>query len=349
MNTFFIEFRDPLFSIIIFFAIIFLITFFSYWWGRYRRKEDSRHLDKFLRQFRALPSKDELKILIGSGELSEKSWLLLAHSYFKNGDYEKSIDIYNEMLRVTNSSNKKETMFLLGRTYFKAGFLERAKQIFLEILKNSPRTPQALHYLLLVYEQMRDYKAALDVLEPLDELNEDITNDSAYLKSLALLNNTQLSVEEKTAKLLEIYSQTHQLTYLVFEYLFRVNPKLAWENFDSSKSELLTDILWRLNFKDLNLDIISQNSYLRELYSARGDINTATGSSIFEFDLLIGLKGSSVNATLNFEYICTSCKQTYPFVFHRCSSCHAIDSARVEWDVAKDYHKDFSEENNSFQ
>ena len=47
MNTFFIEFRDPLFSVIIFFAIIFIITFFSYWWGRYRRKEDSRHLDKF--------------------------------------------------------------------------------------------------------------------------------------------------------------------------------------------------------------------------------------------------------------------------------------------------------------
>ena len=349
MNTFFIEFRDPLFSIIVFFAIIFIITFFSYWWGRYKRKEDSRHLDKFLRQFRSLPSKEELKTLITGGELSEKSWLLLAQSYFKNGDYEKSIDIYNEMLRVSNSSNKKETMFLLGRTYFKAGFLERAKQIFLEILKNSPRTPQALHYLLLVYEQMRDYKSALDVLEPLDELNEDITSDTAYLKSLSLLNDNSLSADEKTTKLLEIYSQTHQLTYLVFEYLFRVNPKLAWENFDSSKSELLTDILWNLSFKDLDLDIISQNSHLKELYSARGDIDEATGSSIFEFDVLIGLKHSSVNATLYFEYICDNCKHTYPFVFHRCSHCHAIDSARIEWSIAKDYHKDFSEENNSFQ
>jgi len=349
MNTFFIEFRDPLFSIIIFFAIIFAITFFSYWWGRYRRKEDSRHLDKFLRQFRSLPSKAELKVLIGGGELSEKSWLLLAHSYFKNGDYEKSIEIYNEMLKVGSSSNKKETMFLLGRTYYKAGFLERAKQIFLEILKKSPRTPQALHYLLLVYESMRDYKSALDVLEPLDELNEDIKNDKAYLKSLELLNNTKLSVEEKSKKLLEIYSQTHQLSYLIFEYLFRVNPQLAWDNFDSSKSELLTDILWRLDFKDLNLDIILQNSYLRELYTARGDLDEVTGSSVFEFDILIALKRSSVNATLNFEYICDSCKQIYPFVFHRCTHCHSIDTAKVEWSIAKDYHKDFSEENNSFQ
>jgi len=348
MNTFFIEFRDPLFSIIIFFAIIFIITFVSYWWGRYKRKEDSKHLDRFLRQFRSLPSKKELKTLIGGGELSEKSWLFLAHSYFTNGDYEKSIDIYNEILKVS-SSNKKETMFLLGRTYFKAGFLERAKQIFLEILKNFPRTPQALHYLLLVYEQMRDYTSALDVLEPLDELKEETTNDRAYLKSLALLNDTGLSIEDKMTKLLEIYSQTHQLTYLVFEYLFRVNPKLAWENFDSSKSERLTDLLWGLKSSHLDLDIISKNSYLRELYTARGDINEVTGSSVFEFDILIGLKHSSVNATLNFEYICDSCKQIYPFIFHRCSSCHAIDTARVEWSITKDYHKDFSEENNSFQ
>ena len=253
------------------------------------------------------------------------------------------------MLKISTSLSKKETMFLLGRTYFKAGFLERAKQIFLEILKNAPRTPQALRYLLLVYERMRDYKSALDVLEPLDELKEDVISDKAYLKSLALLNDNKLDTEEKTTKLLEIYLQTHQLTYLVFEYLFRVNPKLAWENFDSSQSDRLTDLLWALDSSHLDLDIISKNSYLRELYSARGDIDEAAGSSIFEFDILIGLKRSSVNATLNFEYICNSCKQIYPFIFHRCSNCHSIDTAIVEWSITKDYHKDFSEENNSFQ
>ncbi len=349
MGTFFIEFRDPLFSIIIFFAIIFIITFFSYWWGRYKTKEDSRHLDKFLQQFRSLPSQSELKILISSGELSEKSWLLLASSYYKNGDYEKSIEIYNEILKLPGSTNTKETMFLLGKTYFKAGFLERAKQIFLEILKKSPRTPQALNYLLLVYEYMRDYKAALDVLEPLDELQIDITNEKAYLQSLELLNNATLSNDEKVQKLLEIYDNTHQLSYLVFEFLFRIDPKQAWEHFDSSKSELLADILWNLDSKNLDLAIISKNSFLRELYSARGDINLAQGSSVFEFDVLIQLKESSVNANLNFEYLCDSCKQVHPFAFTRCSYCHAIDTSKVEWSLSKDYRKDFSEENNSFQ
>lgn len=239
-------------------------------------------------------------------------------------------------------------MFLLGKTYFKAGFLERSKQVFLSILKTNPRTPQALNYLLLVYEYMRDYKAALEVLEPLDELNSDIELDSIYLKVMALLNTSEYTQEEKTERLLKVYKDTHQLAYIVFEYLFRVNPKLAWENFDSSKSEILCDILWGIEFKNLNLDIISKNGYLRELYSARGDINLASSSSIFEFDVLIKLQGKA-NATLSFEYMCDGCKQVFPFAFNRCSSCHSVDTSRVEWSLSKDYQKSFAQENNSFQ
>jgi tetratricopeptide (TPR) repeat protein len=348
MNSLFIEFRDPLFGIIVFFVLIFMIAFLSYWWGSFKSRQDYRHLDKFLRQFRSLPSQSELKVLITKGELSEKSWLLLAHSYFKSGDYEKCIEIYSAILEVGDKSNYRDTMFLLGRTYFKAGFLERAKHIFLEILKNNPRTPQALHYLLLVYEYMRDYDSALEVLEPLDELNKDIVNDTIYLKSLSIINNLKLSLDDKADKLLEIYKNTHQLSYMIFEYLFRINPKLAWQNFDSSKSELLTDILWHLDKKDLDLDIISKNGYLRELYTARGDVNLSAKSSVFEFDVLINVKGR-VNATLNFEYICDSCKHVFPFAFNRCTNCHAIDSSRIEYSLTKDYHRDFSEENNSFQ
>ena len=295
-----------------------------------------------------MPSKSELNILITKGELSEKSWLLLAHSYFKSGDYEKSIEIYSQLLEVGNKSNYRDTLFLLGRTYFKAGFLERAKEIFLKILQNNPRTPQALHYLLLVYEHMREYSKALDVLEPLDELQKDIQSDSAYLKLLALLNDINISQEMKVDRVIEIYKKNHQLTYMVYEYLFRANPKLAWENFDSSKSERLTDILWQVDKKDLNLDIITQNGYLRELYTARGDVSMAVGSSVFELDVLINLN-KSVSATLSFEYICDKCKVVFPFSFNRCSSCHSIDSSRIELSLTKDYYRDFSEENNSFQ
>jgi len=347
MNTFFIEFRDPLFSIIVFFVIIFIITFFSYWWSRYKRQEDSKYLDTFLRQFQTLPSKDELTTLISGGELSEKSWLLLADAYFKRGDYEKAIEIYNEILKV-GSLNTKETLFLLGKTYFKAGFLERSKQIFLQLLKKNPRTPQALHYLVLIYEQMRDYKAALDVLEPLEELGESVSKVKTYLQVLITLAEPEKTAQEKAEKLLAIYEASHELTHLIFDYIFRTNPSLAWRSFDSSQSELLTDIFWQLPEESLDFDIISKNAYLRELYSARGDFALTSSSSVFAFDVLIALRKAS-NATLSFEYVCDKCKLTFPFSFHRCSACHAIGSAKVEFTLVRDYHKDFGEENNSFQ
>lgn len=348
MNSLFIDFRDPLFSIIIFFSIIFVIAFVSYWWNRYKYNEDSKYLDRFLRDFNAPPSKDDLRVLISSGELSEKSWLLLAHSYSKNGDYEKSIEIYNEMLKLPSRKNTPETMFLLGKTYFKAGFLERSKKIFLEILKSKPRTPRALKYLLLVYEYMKDFKSAQNVLEPLDELGVDIRLESAYLNAMGLLNRLDIPQEEKAHGLLKMYQEQQQLFYLTYEYLFRINPALAWQHFDASKSNQLVDLLWGLEAKELDLDIISQNSFLRELYSARGDVSLSNSSDIFEFDVLIGL-GGKANATLSFEYICSSCKQLSPFIFTRCSSCHGLDTSRVEWSLVKNSSKDFSEENNSFQ
>jgi tetratricopeptide (TPR) repeat protein len=348
VDTFFIEFRDPLFGVIVFFVIIFVITFLSYWFNRYKQRESYKHLDKFLKQFNALPSQDELRVLISSGDLSEKSWLLLANSYSKNGNFDKSVEIYTELLKVGNKDNYRDTLFLLGKTYFKAGFLERAKQIFLEILQNNPRTPQALNYLLLVYENMRDYKSALGVLEPLEELGMDVVIQKDYLNALVILNNEEYNSSQKTQKLLEIYEKRHHLTYLIFEYMFRVNPALAWQNLDLSQVDLLVDILYNIDEKDINIGIIKQSAYLRELYTAKGYVNEAEKSSIFEFDVLINLN-KKVNATLSFEYVCDNCKGVFPFAFHRCSSCHAIDSSKVEISLAKDYHKDFGEENNSFQ
>jgi len=344
MNIFFLEYRDPLFGLIFFFALIFIISFVSYWWGKYKTQKDSKHLDEFLQNFHTLPTQDELKILIHTSKLSEKSWLLLANAYYKNGDYEKSIEIYNELLKVYHS---KETMFLLGKTYFKAGFLERSKVIFLEILKQNPRTPQALKYLLLIYEYLRDYKSAIAVLEPLDILEQEVSLDANYLKTLALLNDLTVPIEEKSHRLVQMYKKEKVLTYLIFDYVFRVNPKLAWQNLPEDKLEELSDIFWHLDTKSLDFDIISKHNYLQELYSARGDISDTKKSEIFEFDVLIQLEQKAA-ATLNFEYICESCKQSYPFAFKRCNNCYGIDTQRVEFVLTKDYKKDFSEESNSF-
>ena len=46
---------------------------------------------------------------------------------------------------------------------------------------------------------------------------------------------------DKIKKLIDIYQKSHSLSYMIFEYLFRMDPKLAWKHFDSSKSAKMID------------------------------------------------------------------------------------------------------------
>ena len=347
MNDLFIEFRDPLFGIIIFFSLVFVIALFSYWWSRIKHREESRYLNSFLDVFRSLPTEQELKTLMHSEAISEKSALIMAQTYFQNGDYEKCIEIYLILIELQKEpAQKAETLYLLGVTYFKAGFLERAQEIFLQILKQFPRTPKALRYLLIIYEQMHQFDKALEVLEPLDELGIDNKKDRIYLAAVGIIRSSQFGVEEKAQKLLALYREHHLLSYLIFEYLFRHTPDLAWKNLDLGECERMIDLLWNAREAEANLDIISSNSYLRELFSAKGLTLAARESNIFEFDVLIKLNmADQGGATLQFDYLCSHCKQVYPFSFHRCPNCQEIDSVVTEALLTKDHF----EENNSFQ
>lgn len=347
VNSLLIEFRDPLFGIIIFFALIFVLALFSYWWSRFKRKEESRHLSSFMNVFDSMPTEKEIASLMHSKAISDKSALIMAQTYYNNGDYEKCIEIYLVMLEMQKDPlQSKETLYLLGKTYFKAGFLERAQEIFLQILQQFPRTPKALRYLLIIYEKMHRFDKALEVLEPLDELGIDNTKDRVYLQAVSIIRSAQYGVDEKSHLLLELYQEHHLLSYLIFEYLFRFTPQLAWENLDPGQTERIVDILWNAQKAEDNLDIISSNSYLRELFSAKGTALLTQSSSLFEFDILIKLNMTDQSgATLQFDYLCTECKQIYPFSFHRCPNCHGIDSVVTEMLLTKDHF----EANNSLQ
>jgi len=347
VNNLFIEFRDPLFGIIIFFSLVFVIALVSYWWGRFKRKEESRYLNSFMNIFDSMPTEQELKKLINSKAISSKSALIMAQTYFQNGDYEKCIEIYLIIIEMQKDPvEKKETLFLLGRTYFKAGFLERAQEIFLQILKQFPRTPKALRYLLIIYEKMHLFDKALEVLEPLDELGIDNRKDRIYLQCVSIIRSAEYGVDEKAELLLALYKEHHILSYLIFEYLFRFSPQMAWENLDMGEAQRIVDILWNAREAEANLDIIHTNSYLRELFSAKGLELSVTESNLFEFDVLIKLNvADQSGATLQFDYLCGECKQIYPFAFHRCPNCNGIDTVVTEMLLTKDHF----EENSSLQ
>ncbi len=347
MNTFFIEWHDPLLGIIVFFLLLFIISFLSYWWGRYKASRTHKELESFLGSFDNTLDPKPIASQIHNNTLNNESWLLLAQSFELQGSFEKSVEIYQALLSKHHDSLfQKETLLLLGKAYLKAGFLERSRITFLQVLQNHPRTPAALHYLILVYEQLHQFDKALEVMESLLELQPSNTPLQTYLECRQILIDPKLSVADKTTQLAHIYETTRSMGYLIFDYLFKHNTSLAWAKFDHALSVRLSDILWNLREDQLDLDIISRNGHLRELFTAKGYVSLCTASSHFEFDLLIALQACSHRAvTLQFEYGCSECKQISFLPFHRCGHCHAIDTLYPIASLTKEH----SEENNSFQ
>jgi tetratricopeptide (TPR) repeat protein len=347
MNTFFIEFRDPLFGVIVFFLLLFVISFLSYWWGRHKATKETKELENFLGQFDEPSSETSIASQVDENTTTNETWLLLAQGLEHQGNFEKSIEIYHALLRKKNDKLvQKEILLKLGRDYFKAGFLERSRQSFLQILQNHPRTPQALHHLILIYEHLQQFGDALDVMESLNEIEKSSGCEKLYLEARLMLTNPKASVDEKAAFLIDLYTQNSKLGYLVFEYLFTHRPALAWSHFDQSLSPRLADILWRLSPENIDLDIIAGNGFLRELFSAKGVCDLSQSSAIFELDTLITLRKCDNNkVTLQFEYVCGGCHHLSFFPFHRCGQCHAIDTIESVMSLEKERFEDY----NSFQ
>ena len=154
MGNIALGYRDPLFGIILIVALIFLISFFTYYYSIYKEKIARKDYRKLSKRFELGKLKEEDYVhLYKTYNLPFDSILLLASSFLHKGDHNKAISVYLTLLEhVKDRVKKEELLELLGTTYFKGGFLQRSKEIFLRILKFSPRNKNALLHLLLVNE-----------------------------------------------------------------------------------------------------------------------------------------------------------------------------------------------------
>ena len=326
MNSFLLEYRDPLFGILIFLILVFIVSFFSYWWAYYKKREEESSLSRFFKKFEE--SADKEIVEIEKKKDTKRAFYLLAKAFEKSGDFEKAIAVYLNLSKMEEDfKNRHDILKKLAIVYFKAGFLEKARKIFLESLRIYPRDKEALNYLTLIYEKLQDYKKANEILESLEELM-DVNNQKIYFNILDTVKN-----QKDTQTLLEIYKNFPNHHRLILEYLFRVNPKTAWKIVKENDFKDIIDILWKLDKKDVDMDIVSKNSFLRELYSAKEYFDFKKRSSIFELDVLLNLKENI--ADLDFEYVCKDCKNIFPIPFSRCPNCLSIDSLKVELILTK--------------
>ena len=320
MDTLFLEYRDPIFGIIIFFAVIFIIAFANYWWGVFKSNEEKNSIEQFIKRFEVLSDENEYKKLLDEFSVSSESLSLLAHSFQKSGEYEKAIGVYLIALKkVKNRDEKQYVLYELGKTYFKAGFLRRSSEVFKEALKMYPRNEKVLRYLTVIYEQLKEYKKSLEVLDALEELNVKVEVEKNYVTSLKILEDESKTDGEKYEELFILAKKEPIVARMLYEF-----TRKSGLNFDVDILNVNTsiDLMW-----ESSDDILKQSNLpvAKAVLIARGADEQIPEKLPFELEVIANLaKNGYIKAGLNFEYTCDSCKRTFPMHFYRCPNCHTL-------------------------
>ncbi len=330
-------YSDPLFSIMLIIVISLIIAVATYAWGVYRQQKEAGNLLKFLDKFESAEcalDTDQMPF----EEHMFKPLTLLAKAFENAGEYHKAINIYLYLTRnVSNDLAKSELLERLGSTYLHAGFLERARSIYVEILRKRPRNPKVLYELGIVYETLHEYDKAKEIIEPLNLLGEETRTLEKFLEYSALTADRKHSTEEKLAALQKLLKEAPELYRPIIASLLQLDTRVAWENIDPERISEILDILWYLPNSQLDLDIIATNTQLATLYYAKGYLQKpAAQSGIFAIDMIATAKQNGFEeADLEFSYLCKKCKQSFPVSFKRCPNCMAINSVKVEEQIAK--------------
>jgi len=334
-----IDYRDPLFGIITIVAFVFVASFLTYTFGLYKERKARAEYRKLIKRFELGTLKEEDYIhLYKTYNLPFDSIILLSSTFLHNGEYNKAISVYLALLEhVTDQVKKEELLEYLGNAYFKSGMLQRSKNIYLKILKFSPKNKVALKNLLLIFQHLKDYDQAIEILEALGELDEDVIKEQIYINILKIIDDPLLSFEIKSHQLYSNFKMNKSLNRLVANFLIKFNKKLFWEHVDEFNLLNLIDLLWYLNFDDVDFNKVENNKFLTQLYSAKKYINTTKSSNQFELQVLISTNNSTVavDIDLNFEFICTKCKKNHPIYESRCPHCHDILTFKVEPKLGK--------------
>jgi len=326
-----VSYRDPLFSVLMLLAIIFVVSYANYLWGRYKKKSESKNLDRFLGSFEVAKNEKDYTGLVHSNPEAIHSMMLLGSIYYKSGDYEEAIKIYLVLLdNVKEKERRIEILSMLGKTYHKAGFLHRSRDILKESLKLKARNPEVLKILLVILERLKEYNDAVDVLDALEELGESVTLERSFLDAFVIIEDARIRDAVKIERLIEHVNEHPHTAHIIIEFLFFKSYDKVWDLIDARNIPFLLDILWNIAPKNMDNDAAEKLPLLQEIFTAKGWLNTASESQTFELDVLIKLQDKKQIADLSFEYACGSCKQVFPIYFHRCPGCLNVATLKTE-------------------
>lgn len=302
------SYRDPLFSVILFFLLIFMAIVFAVIFEKIREYLREKEIKKIIKNFDYISTKDL--------ENPVNAMLLLANAYEKEGNYEKALEIY---LLIEKKKPSKEILLTIAKLYFKAGFLQKASEIVYKILRITPRNIEALKLLILINERLGNIKEIVDILEIFEELNIEFPKERANALVKLMLDNKECIIKKycKDIKTFgDIYNKYPFIKREYLLYLFKNNPSYAYKIIDVYD---YLDLYWHRN------DIPDEEKFCNILAAKK--IKQCSKKAPFEIESLKYLPENL--AEIEFEYYCRNCKKTFPIYSTRCPKCHELFTQKL--------------------
>jgi lipopolysaccharide biosynthesis regulator YciM len=98
--------------------------------------------------------------------------LALGNLFRRRGEVDRAIRIHQNLIARPTLSRQQRTQALLelGQDYMRAGLFDRAETLFQELVELDDYTEQALHYLMDIYQQEKDWDKAISVVQKLESI-----------------------------------------------------------------------------------------------------------------------------------------------------------------------------------
>ena len=293
MDFFFVEYRDPMFGLLVLVALVLVVAVLHYAWRTLSSKSQKKGLEGFIKKFDIA---DEHKDLLRASSLSLENLHFLAGIFTKSGEFEKAIQIYLIALEKIKDKGEQEAIFYdLAEVYFRAGFLQRSVEVLLNALNLRPRNEKALKLLKIVYLRLKRYDEVLQSLDALFELGCEVSKEREFINVIALKNGAQsgalgeknLSVDDKRSQNLALNAQNSALksensANLNSSDLNSKNANSKAKNSKNLNSNLETS---NLNSKDLHLNLENSTSTLnlKDLNSTQSPKNYENNELVKRF------------------------------------------------------------------
>ena len=105
-----------------------------------------------------------IKVLEVDSETVE-THLALGNLFRRRGEVERAIRIHQNLIArpTLDKEQRSQALLELGQDYLKAGLFDRAENLFLELAEYRLHNRQALHFLMQIYQQEKEWEQAISI------------------------------------------------------------------------------------------------------------------------------------------------------------------------------------------